>query len=303
MQLITYIIWKKITWLIVIAFSPHIALAYNTKGQALFNLKKYNDALTCYEKALELRPKYIEALYNKGLTLAAIGNHDKAIESFNQSIELNPNDDVGIWNSKGLSFNALGQYNEAIECFDTAIKLNPSHTEALNNNNKDIAISNLTKQQQEQQQQTQIKSSSSTDIGNTIAVGTKDPETVTKEIIEEHNKWTSEPIIERDTSSSQPTEYASCPVKKQQHQEKSYATVKKCPQQKNLKLLIPIIIVAVVIGSVIAFAVFSTTITTTPAKIFSNMTEITKTTTTPPRGIARMMIYNLNQTRCEKSIW
>jgi hypothetical protein len=47
--------------------------------------------------------------------------------------------------------------------------------------------------------------------------------------------------------------------------------------------LIPIIIVALVIGSVIAFAVFSTTITTTtPAKIFSNMTEVTKTTTTQP---------------------
>ena len=47
--------------------------------------------------------------------------------------------------------------------------------------------------------------------------------------------------------------------------------------------MIPIIIVALVIGSVIAFAVFSTTITTTPVKIFSNMTEITETTnTTPP---------------------
>jgi hypothetical protein len=125
---------------------------------------------------------------------------------------------------------------------------------------------------------------------------------VTKEIIEEQNKWTSAPIIGRDTSSSQPTEYTSCPVKKEQHQEKSYATVKKYPQQKNLKLLIPIIIVAVVIGSVIAFAVFSTTITITPAKIFSHITEITETTTTSPRGIARMMIYSLNQTRCEKSI-
>jgi hypothetical protein len=66
--------------------------------------------------------------------------------------------------------------------------------------------------------------------------------------------------------------------------------------------LIPIIIVAVVIGSVIAFAVFSTTITTTAAKIYLHMTEITETTTTPPRGIARiMMIYSLNQTRYEKS--
>ena len=206
-----------------ITINPRIALVYNTKGQALFNLKKYSNALTCYEKAIELQPKYIEALYNKGLTLAAIGNHDKAIQSFNQSIELNPNDDADIWNSKGLCFNALGQYYEAIECFDRALKLNPSHNEALNNNNKDIAISNLTKQQQQQehQQQTQTRTSSSTDIGNTIAVGTKDPETVTKEIVEEDNKWKGEPIIGRDSSSSQPTEYASCPVKKKNNIRKS----------------------------------------------------------------------------------
>jgi tetratricopeptide (TPR) repeat protein len=50
-----------------ITINPRIALAYNTKGQALFNLKKYSEALTCYEKAMELRPKYIEALYSKGL--------------------------------------------------------------------------------------------------------------------------------------------------------------------------------------------------------------------------------------------
>jgi tetratricopeptide (TPR) repeat protein len=115
-----------------IKINPRFALAYNVKGQALFNLKQYQEALACYEKALGLRPKYIEAMNNKGLVLTAIGNYSKAIECFNQSIDLNPND-ASIWNYKGLSFHALEKYEEAIECFDRAISLNPSYTEALNN--------------------------------------------------------------------------------------------------------------------------------------------------------------------------
>ncbi|MFZ0514400.1 MAG: tetratricopeptide repeat protein [Candidatus Nitrosopolaris sp.] len=50
-----------------IEINPRFAFAYNVKGQALFNLRQYQEALVCYEKALELRPKYIEAMNNKGI--------------------------------------------------------------------------------------------------------------------------------------------------------------------------------------------------------------------------------------------
>ena len=86
-----------------IAINPRIASAYNIKGQALFSLKKYDEALASYETALKLRPKYLEAINNMGLALVTMGRHEKAVELFNKSTDLNPNDS-SIWNNKGLVF-------------------------------------------------------------------------------------------------------------------------------------------------------------------------------------------------------
>jgi tetratricopeptide (TPR) repeat protein len=131
-----------------IAVNPNIASAYNFKGQGLFSLKKYDEALACYEKALKLKPEYLEAVNNMSFALATIGKHERAVEYFNKSTELNPND-ANIWNNKGLTFNTLGKYDEAIECFGKAIKLNPDYTEALKNEH--IALSKLREQRDLQQ--------------------------------------------------------------------------------------------------------------------------------------------------------
>jgi tetratricopeptide (TPR) repeat protein len=131
-----------------IKINPSFALAYNIKGQALFNLKNYQEALSCYEKALELRPKYIEAINYKGLVLAEMGEYSKAIECFSQSIDLNRTD-ASIWNYKGLAFHALEKYKQAIESFDTAISLNPSYTEAKNN--KESSTNELNKKTPKQE--------------------------------------------------------------------------------------------------------------------------------------------------------
>jgi tetratricopeptide (TPR) repeat protein len=125
-----------------IGINPRFAFAYNVKGQALFNLKLYQEALSCYEKALELKPQYTEAINNKGLVLAAIGDYTKAIECFNQSSNLNPRD-PNIWNYKGLAFHALGKYEDAIASYDIAIRNTDNYSEALKN--KELSLSQLDK--------------------------------------------------------------------------------------------------------------------------------------------------------------
>ena len=60
------------------------------KGNALFNLKKYHEAIESYEKALELNPDDNLALNNKGMAHSEIKDYEKAIECFDQSILTNP---------------------------------------------------------------------------------------------------------------------------------------------------------------------------------------------------------------------
>lgn len=49
---------------------PNDADAWNNKGNALYNLGNYNEAIECYDRALKIDPKNADARYNKGSALA-----------------------------------------------------------------------------------------------------------------------------------------------------------------------------------------------------------------------------------------
>lgn len=48
-------------------------MAWNNKGLSLYALGRYNEALYCYDKALEVQPNYANAWYNKAKTLDDMG--------------------------------------------------------------------------------------------------------------------------------------------------------------------------------------------------------------------------------------
>jgi tetratricopeptide (TPR) repeat protein len=50
----------------------------------------YNDAASYFDKAIEKDPQNIDAWNNKGITMSALGLKEEAIRCFNKAIELNP---------------------------------------------------------------------------------------------------------------------------------------------------------------------------------------------------------------------
>jgi tetratricopeptide (TPR) repeat protein len=53
--------------------------AWSEKGFALAKLEKYEDSVSCYNKALELRPNAVYSLSNKGVSLYKLGRYDEAL--------------------------------------------------------------------------------------------------------------------------------------------------------------------------------------------------------------------------------
>ena len=49
-----------------IALKPDYAEAYNNRGNALSELKRHEEALASYDKAIALKPDYAEAYNNRG---------------------------------------------------------------------------------------------------------------------------------------------------------------------------------------------------------------------------------------------
>lgn len=84
----------------------------NEIGKTLIDEGKYEEAIECFDKALELDPTYIRAYNNKGCVFEALNKHEEAIECYDKAIELNP-DDHETYNNKQFVLSKLNKKGEA----------------------------------------------------------------------------------------------------------------------------------------------------------------------------------------------
>lgn len=102
---------------------------YNTKGFDLYNLGKYEEAISYFDKAIALNPRDALAWVNKGTALGNLGKFQEAVKCYDKALEINPREAL-TWNNKGISLAKLGRYEETIFCFDKAIEMEPEYDEA-----------------------------------------------------------------------------------------------------------------------------------------------------------------------------
>ena len=81
---------------------------------------------------LLLVQQQVALIQQVGNFLIMIGQLDKAIEAFNKTIELNP-DDADSYNYRGVAFFLKGHNACAIADYDIAIRIKPEYDEAYNN--------------------------------------------------------------------------------------------------------------------------------------------------------------------------
>jgi serine/threonine protein kinase len=112
-----------------IEINPGFADAWHNKTNSLEKLGKDQEVIACYDKALEINPGFVEAWVNKGFFLSKLGKYQEAIACYDRALELNPKD-TKAWLSKGVSLLALSKYQEAIACFDKALEINPGDADA-----------------------------------------------------------------------------------------------------------------------------------------------------------------------------
>ncbi|NLE27081.1 MAG: tetratricopeptide repeat protein [Clostridiaceae bacterium] len=119
---------------------PKYAHAWNSKGDVLADLGRYNEAIQCYDRALEIDPKYAKAWSNKGIALKNFGRYAEAIQCYDRALKRDPKH-ADTWYNKGAALYDLGRYDEAIQCFDRALERDPKYAKAWNN--KGIALKNF----------------------------------------------------------------------------------------------------------------------------------------------------------------
>ena len=101
------------------------ALQYYNKGEDFFIDKKFDDALTCYEKAIELEPGNAQYWRSKGVALRRLGKYYDALVCHDKSVELDPNV-ANYWSHRGLVLRHMKSFDDALTCYEKAIELEPS---------------------------------------------------------------------------------------------------------------------------------------------------------------------------------
>jgi len=154
---------KKFSWLIVMIIillnlypvKAETVREFFDRGNEFYLEKKYDKAIECYDKALELEPYHIKIWLNKAITFTFQGNYEKAYDCYNIVLDIEP-EYAEAWHWQGITFNmhgflerdiaymeddhresneeeiahGQGKFEKACECFDMALNINPDYIEA-----------------------------------------------------------------------------------------------------------------------------------------------------------------------------
>jgi tetratricopeptide (TPR) repeat protein len=107
------------------------------RGLCLIMLKRYEEALVCCDKAIELEPNDAPAWILQGWVLDKLELYEEALVSYDKAIKFNPNyapvlepNDAATWLKRGLVLYELERYEEALVSCDKAIEFNSNDAAA-----------------------------------------------------------------------------------------------------------------------------------------------------------------------------
>ena len=100
------------------------ARTYFLRGDAMYAMELYEEAIVAYDQAIHLKLNYIEAYNNRGIAKSAIGQYFAAIADFDKAVEIKP-DFAKAYLFRGAVKEDLGQNATAIADYDKAIQIAP----------------------------------------------------------------------------------------------------------------------------------------------------------------------------------
>jgi tetratricopeptide (TPR) repeat protein len=119
-------------WPRTLAYTTANYVARYNLGLALDHKGRVDDAITQYQKALEINANNSEAHINLGTALIEKGKMDEAIVQFQETLKINPNYAEAHFNL-GSAFQQTGRMDEAITHYREALKIKPDYEKAHNN--------------------------------------------------------------------------------------------------------------------------------------------------------------------------
>ena len=134
---------SKKLWLSTMKAAPLSYRVYNNLGDVYANEGQYQLAIQNFQRSLELKPDYADAVHNMGFTYMQMGDVNKARFYLQKSFEMNPRLYQSLF-KLGYIEMQLGNLEGAKYYFQKTLEVNPNNAEAMQLlNNITVAQANV----------------------------------------------------------------------------------------------------------------------------------------------------------------
>uniref|UniRef100_A0A2N9HWY8 protein O-GlcNAc transferase n=1 Tax=Fagus sylvatica TaxID=28930 RepID=A0A2N9HWY8_FAGSY len=123
---------KSLRRLEAVKHKPTFPDAFLNLGNVYKALGMPQEAIVCYQRALQTRPNFAVVLGNLASMYYEQGQLDLAILHYRQAISCDPRF-LEAYNNLGNALKDIGRVDEAIRCYNQCLGLQPNHPEALAN--------------------------------------------------------------------------------------------------------------------------------------------------------------------------
>jgi protein O-mannosyl-transferase len=108
---------------------PNNPRAHANLGETLTALGKTGDAVTEFNRALEIDPDFVEAHSNLGMILASLGRTEEAVSHYERALRINPNSAPAQYNL-GMALAGMGRTEDAARHFERVLQIKPDFSDA-----------------------------------------------------------------------------------------------------------------------------------------------------------------------------
>ena len=99
------------------------------EGKRLYDAGKHEEAVASFDKAIEIKPEFVDVWNSKGDALLSLKKYEEAIASYDKAIEIDTKNALA-WRKKAFALRKLERYDDAMVCYDKAIQIDPKNAVA-----------------------------------------------------------------------------------------------------------------------------------------------------------------------------
>ena len=115
-----------------VSLKPDYIEAYYSLGDSFYEVGKLEDTIKCYKRVIEYRPNFTGMHNNLGNIFRELERYDEAVLSYEKAISIDTGFVEGYYNL-GITLQELKQLDNASVNYKKAIEIKPNYPEAFNN--------------------------------------------------------------------------------------------------------------------------------------------------------------------------